>query len=144
MSTPVVEQYTFIDEPRISSNLEEWHDIVNSYFRELDQLVSSDETYLMPQAANGIMHIVGHIQDEYLRLTLYSMIAYQAHKRNKPGIMIDALRHMPDCSWKVSCLRFLSKRYLNVEDYPTYTASFRSQYEHLSSDIIDYIERKGE
>jgi len=144
MSTPIVEQYTFIDEPRISSTLEEWHDIVNSYFRELDQLVSADETYLMPQAARGIMHIVSHIQDKYLQLTLYSMIAYQAHKRNQAEIMLLALSHMPDCSWKVSCLRFLSKRYLTSEEHSNHTESFRSQYKHLSSDIIDYIERKGE
>jgi thymidylate synthase len=140
-----VSNFTFPDEPRITSYYDSWHMQVDRYFSGIDpylsdgNLMSSDPDDLLFQ--NMISLVGRNITDGYLKMTVYSMFVYKAHTAQRYGAAIFALRHIVDCTWKVSMLRFLSKRYLGLEDF---REPFRSLYNHLNSDIIDYIERKGE
>lgn len=138
--TPVVgDPYVFEDEPRFKSSFKEFEDIMEYYFKYLDKFVSSPDTYEEKdnKTYEELMESLEEISDPYLKFTFQSMVAYQAHKKGSTGIMIDALSSMKDCSWKVSCLRFLSKRYGN-------NTEFIKLHEHLNINIRDYINRKFE
>lgn len=128
-----VPQFVFDTEPRMSTEFTQFHTILHSFFTEIDPLV--------PNMGGDLMFIVKNIPDDYLRMSITAMLAYREHKKNLKSEAIECLKNMVDCSWKVSCLRFLSKGYLSDDKV---SEDFRSVYSHLSQDIIDYIERKGE
>ncbi|MOA43616.1 hypothetical protein D3C78_1657850 [compost metagenome] len=106
--------------------------------------------YELNTVFSSVLGSIGRkVTDPYLKMTIYSMIAYQSHKRGKNDFTIHALRHIPDGEWKVSMLRMLSKKLLHLESEGPNTqfevrSQFRTLYQHLGDDIIDYIERKGE
>ncbi|MNW28603.1 Thymidylate synthase [compost metagenome] len=148
---PIVSHFQFKDEPRINSSFDGWHYQVSYYFNTLDEAVRGDhQMYELNTVFSSVLGSIGRkVTDPYLKMTIYSMIAYQSHKRGKNDFTIHALRHIPDGEWKVSMLRMLSKKLLHLESEGPNTqfevrSQFRSLYQHLGDDIIDYIERKGE
>lgn len=141
LSLPTVNEWEFPDEPRMVSDMRDTDNILAYYFTNLDHLYRSSETYTIKPAVYRLAHEAELCPDPYWRTTLLAMLAYQCHKRGMYDGMLNALERMPDCSWKVSCLRFLVKRYeANNDVY----YGFKMLYQHLDGDIQDYIERKGE
>lgn len=132
----VVEFY-FEDEPRFTSDYDTFHVTMNSMSNMLEPIMTSDVVYNHPSDGTfgHMLNIVSNCEDEYLKLTFQAMLAKQAHNRRSVTKVVDAMEAMKDSSWKVSCLRFLYKAYKDVPE-------FKSLYSHLTSDIIDYIERK--
>jgi thymidylate synthase len=145
ISTPVVNHFVFDDEPRMSSNFDITDNILGYYFGVIDPLITNPDMYTTPEGVEEftqpniefVREAIANCPDDYFRMTFNSMLAYQAHKHGNMDIMCNALALMEDSSWKVSCLRFLSKRYSGQEQ-------FTALYQHLSIDIKGYIERKGE
>lgn len=130
---PQVQQFTFFNEPRMSSNFDEFHDILEYFFEEIDPLFSLPGTYVNGNWSDVLDRIHG-IEDDYLRMSFFAMFAYRAHKRGSWNVMVDALDSMPSCSWKLSCLRFLYPKYKDLLD-------FQALYEGWDYDKVLYIER---
>ncbi len=127
-------------EPRMSFSFDEMQMFRNQLHVVIDasiQNCANGDDKLSDAGWNLAAYQVANVKDDYWRMVLQSMMAYTAHKAGKYYLMIDALRSMPMCSWKVSCLRFLSKRYMDKRD-------FEDLYGSLNKDVRDYIERKGE
>ncbi|MMZ43625.1 Thymidylate synthase [compost metagenome] len=136
---PRVKEFTFGDlEPRLTSDFATWHSLVKSYFTTIDPLVSNPAMY---GNGPGLKTIIDNVPDDYLKMTFQAMAAYNAYKEGRIKTTITWLGEMADSSWKVSCLRFVSRNILNNKEC---AAEFKLLYKHLSDDIIDYIERKGE
>lgn len=134
---PEVEHFVFEDEPRMSSSFEQTRQIMMFYNSAIDILIRGEVSYTDEKVFAQLLESVDVCPDEYWKNTFYSMVAYQAHKRGNVDFTCKALDKMKDSSWKVSCLRFLSKRY-GTE------VAFRNLYSHLPSNVVDYIDRKGE
>lgn len=134
---PQVEHFVFEDEPRMSSSFEQTSNIIAFYHSVLDALVREKITYESEPVFDHTLDMIGKCEDEYWKNTFYAMVAYQAHKRGNVAFLIKALGCMKDSGWKVSCLRFLSKKYAEE-------TAFRNLYKHLPQNVCDYIDRKGE
>lgn len=132
--------FEFPDEPRMNSDWEQWHGIINGYFRSMDKYMSNPQTYMHTGAYVSFIDNLKACPDPYLSMVFLAMAAYQAHKAKSYDAMCLALNTMPDCSWKVSCLRFLVNSYKQNDDV---MYSYRMLYDHLGEDIKSYIERKG-
>ncbi|AGR46830.1 hypothetical protein SHANETTE_160 [Bacillus phage Shanette] len=130
---PQVQQFTFHNEPRMSSNFDEFHDILEHFFEEIDPLFSLPGTYVNGNWSD-VLDNIHSIEDSYLRMSFFAMFAYRAHKRGSWNVMVDALDSMPNCSWKLSCLRFLYPKYKDLLD-------FQALYEGWDYDKVLYIER---
>ena len=132
---PTVKQFIFEDEPRFNSTFEQFESILRYYFSTIDYILTKDVTYEDLSIRNGLLEEIERCPDPYLRMTFQAMFVKQAHNRKAIDSVIEGLKRMVDSSWKVSCLRFLSKSYGDNEE-------FKSIYSHLDNDIKNYIERK--
>jgi thymidylate synthase len=140
-TTPAVAMFKGDKEPRMTSNMERMTNIISYYFNIMDGMVRSDAFYEDDNLFENMISEVGGCTDDYWRMTIFSMIAYQAHKRKNFKCMVIALENMQDCSWKISCLRFLSKTYA----YNLDTAErFKALYDYLPLSVRAYIDRIGE
>lgn len=137
---PTIDQFTFDTEPRMSSDMKSFDNITSYYFKTIDQIIYNPSVYEEidnNQAFKMILSALQQCPDDYWRMTFTAMAAYRAHKCQENKALYTLLDLMVDSSWKVSCLRFLSKKH---KDDP----QFRLLYNHLGDDIKNYIERKGE
>lgn len=134
---PQVKQYVFDNEPRFSCSIEEFDEVSEWFWTELDPAIRSDMFWSNEDNWLSAMYEVEQLKDEYLKLTFQAMMAKQAHNRKNVTAVVDILDLMKDCTWKVSILRFLSKAYKDI-------AYFQGLYIHYNQDIQDYINRKGE
>jgi thymidylate synthase len=133
---PTVKQFVFENEPRFNSNFDQFESILRYYFNTLDYVLAKYETmYKHNDIMVGILEELERCPDPYLRMTFQAMFVKQAHNRKDINAVITGMKRMVDCSWKVSCLRFLSKAYGDNEE-------FKSIYSHFDDDIKNYIERK--
>lgn len=134
---PHVEEFYFEDEPRVSFNYKDFQNFLDSYFYVLDPHLNDDGTFDKYHRWNRVYSsIEKYISDEYFKMTLLAMCAYRAHKSGNVQPMIHFLGKMKDCSWKVSCLRFLYNKYSEVKE-------FTNLYSHYSNELCDYISRKN-
>lgn len=133
---PQVEHFVFEDEPRMSSDFEQTRRIM-SFYNTIDHVVRHDETYNGVASLVALLDMIDSCPDEYWKNTFYAMVAYQAHRRSKLDCVCEALGRMKDSAWKVSCLRFLSKRYGSEAEY-------KKLYNHLPANVVEYINRRGE
>lgn len=145
MFSPNVQEFITKTEPRITSSLEDTSMILNHYFSVLNPVVEQDATYESQETLETLLSAIAGCPDDYFRMTFMVMVAYQAHKRKKLPLVVASLSSVPDCSWKISCLRFLHDKVCN-EQGNTYgeMEDFKSLYNHLSANIISYIEQKEE
>ena len=135
--SPVVDQYIMENEPRFTSDKAQFDKELDFFWNILNGILHSEQIYTEDEYFDAILETIARIQDDYLRMTYYAMLSYRAHKKGQVEKCIKALGKMPMCSWKISCLRFLSKRYKDRPDY-------NMLYCDLADDIIDYIECKEE
>ncbi len=134
---PHVEEYYFDNEPRMTFGKVRFQDLSMHFYEEIQPKLNEDYTYNSRNEYHELLHEIGCYEDRYWRMTFQAMFVKQAHNRGAFEPLIEALYEMEDSSWKVSCLRFLSKRYSEEK-------AFKSVYKHLDDDIRNYIERKGE
>ena len=140
---PTTHTFSFDTEPRFSSDYDGFTDLVTYYFDVIDPMVTSEELYSDKTMWLPLLDEISTCPDRYLRMTFQSMFVKHAHNHKKFIPAIAGLKAMEDSSWKVSCLRFLSKTYASQDPngYSLYP-EFKSVYSHLHDDIKDYIERK--
>lgn len=141
---PEVPEYLSNTEPRFSSSYDKFTELVNYYFYVLDPVLSEPEIYKDKAKWEGVLAELNSCPDEYLKLTFQAIFVKHAHNAKAFGAVMGGMSAMKDSSWKVSCLRNLSKTYLTNSSGYTTDEAFKSVYAHLSDDIKDYIERKGE
>jgi thymidylate synthase len=134
LSRPAVQQFKFEYEPRMSVGFHEFTDLSNYYFNELEPFV--DECIKSDDLEMAISR-VEEVGDRYFHMTFKLMMAYRIHKKRDVAQLAYVMSSVKDSSWKVSCLRFLWKHYKDE-------ITFRELYTHLSPEIVDYIEHKGE
>lgn len=134
-----VDHFEVTDEPRMSSSFETTQRIIAHYHSALDDLFRQDITYSEEgkPVFDQLIKLINTCPDAYWRNTFFAMLTYQAHRRDKANLVIEGMSHMADSSWRISCLRFLSKKYAEVE-------GFKELYAHMPQDVQDYINRKGE
>ena len=115
-SLAMVDNFVFEDEPRIQSDYTQTEDILDHYFQDLDSEFRSPLTYKDNDKFTGLLNKVEKAccSDRYFGNCFAAMLAYQAHKHGEPKKMCRALYLMDFGSWKISCLRFLSKRYGDI------------------------------
>lgn len=137
---PDVDEYYTKFEPRMSASNAEFHSLSQRYFSHVERHINhAMNSYCTDKTAGSSwMQAITEIvdcPDEYWRMTFLAMAAYRAHKAGHIPQMLEALSCIPDCSWKFSCLRFLSSKYLD-------NADFRELYQHCEKEVVTYIERK--
>ena len=126
----------YFNEPHMSADMKSFHSIMNNYYELVDPHVSSDTLYENTKDFRDVVEgVIGKCPDDYLRLTFHMMVAYQAHKRGKVEMMLQALDEIPLCSWKISGLRLLYSKYKDVSE-------FKDQYYYVANEIVSYIERE--
>jgi len=131
---PQVQQFTFSNEPRMSSDFDSFHDHLDEFFTDINPRFDDPTSYAGEWYVDVINHI-NSIPDDYLRMAFSAMFAYRAHKEGRSWhIVCAALDNMPACSWKLSCLRFLYPKYKDLSD-------FKMLYEGWDYDKVLYIER---
>lgn len=132
-SLPVVKHFTFENEPRITSNYEQFEGILNGYFDELDDIVHNDEVYEDFGKAEALLEGLRSCPDPYLRNSFIAMFTYRAHRLEKKGLVLTGLDNMEDSQWKLSCLYFLYNSYKDDQ-------GFRDLYSNYTDDMKSYIE----
>jgi thymidylate synthase len=135
---PKVKQFVFENEPRFNSSFEDFESIVNYYFSQIDPLFKITMPVMSTweqSMVEGVLDRLEKCPDPYLRLTFQAIFVKLSHNRKDTKSVFEGMKRMADSSWKVSCLRFLSKSYGDNEE-------FKSIYSHLDDDIKNYIERK--
>jgi hypothetical protein len=136
---PQVPQYTFPDEPRFSCTIDQFDELSDMFWSNVDPAIRSKELWESEDAWLACLEYINKCPDEYLKMTFQGMFIKQAHNNKNAMAVIDGFKAMKDSSWKVSALRFLSRNKLYKDN-----ALYRDLYLHFRDDIIDYIERKGE
>lgn len=136
LEAPEVKHFTFENEPRIKSTLQETTAFLDVLFNQgFVETLHNDSAFEQVEVQEQIMTFATAIPDEYFRTNVLSMVAYRAHKLKQFDVMVHALSEMQDCQWKLSCLFFLHKFYTDSE-------LFKELYAHYSADKIRYIEGK--
>lgn len=131
-------QFVFLDEPRISCTLDECNAFLND-FNRIDYCINYKDLYLessLDVAVSSFDNLLRDITDPYFRLIVNAMIMYKAHKCKNEELLYHMLQVMPLCSWKVSCMRFLSKNHSE-----TINKALESQ-EGFTEGMKSYILRK--
>lgn len=134
-----VENHDFFynTEPRMALNYTGFTRMLDNYWRVIDPYLHAATMYTKISHIRNILGEIDQVQDDYWRMTFRAMVAFNAHKAGSVEGVVESLAYMPDCKWKVSCLRFLSKKY-------SYNDTFRKLYSSYPQVTQDYIERKGE
>jgi thymidylate synthase len=130
-----IKHFTFENEPRITLGFEDFNEFLTSYFGHLDNFVNNDEYMSNPDNVDKMVHSACQAPDEYFKTTLLAMMAYRGHRLGNAGMLIECLKAMPDCQWKVSCLYFLCNSYEGTEHQGVY----KSLFEHYPEEVRDYI-----
>lgn len=130
---PIVQQFSFPNEPRITCTYREFTDIQKKW--ELVEKTVHSLGELDAMRAGSLLQYFLEVKDDYFRMTFLAMYAYQAHKEGSVILTTRALEHIPDCSWKVSMLYFM---------YPKYEGMglFKDVYSRMPQEVQDYIEHK--
>lgn len=126
-------------DPEMSFLYEEFAGFMHQYWNVLDPVIHSDKTYTEDNIVtfNKMINFITEIPDDYWRMTILAMVAFNCYKRDNVKGVLNSLGLMEDSQWKISCLRYLSKKYADLESYKTI-------YSYYDQDIKDYIERKNE
>jgi thymidylate synthase len=119
-----VKQFTFENEPRISLGFDDFQEFIAAYFSHLDNYANDDEYMSKPHHAASMVHSACQAPDEYFKTTLLAMFAYRGHRLGNVEMLLECLRAMPDCQWKVSCLYFLYSSYKDNEQYNALFAEY--------------------
>ena len=141
-TTPIATEFYTEKEPRITSDMETTNSILQYFFEVVNPAMHSEGAY-EENNTKSMLSSMSNIPDEYFKMSFLAMFAYQAHKRLATVSVIEILDSMTDCSWKISCLRFLHNKKCNKQGslYGELN-DFKLLYSHMGEDIINYIERK--
>jgi thymidylate synthase len=136
LSAPKVQEFHFINEPRMNVGYPEFSDLVSTLFGEKGFLKRMHNDEVLKKEWEAFLVYVSSCPDPYFRFTLQAMVTYRCHKLGIVEGVVKGFQAMTDCSWKVSCLRMLQPKYKDNEEYTLL-------YKDLDEDIVNYIERKG-
>lgn len=132
---PEIKNYSEgLEVPRITASLEETEAFLYSLFNNgIIEAIHNDENMKKSDNVDILLDVIKSLPDAYFRDTLLSMVAYRTHRVGNKDMAFKALGSMSDSSWKVSCIRFLFKRYKNDQE-------FVNLYKHLPSLAKEIIE----
>lgn len=139
---PQVEDFSDVlkPNPRMSFTMEELNGFLNEYFSFVDPIVTSDETYVHDgDSAAPLLEHIKNCPDQYMKMTMYLMVAKQAADRGMTDTAATCLMRLPDCEWKVSALRFFYK------SHPQFVGETSRDYnlgENLDERVMKYIRRE--
>ncbi|GLI90896.1 thymidylate synthase [Bacillus subtilis] len=131
-----VQEFTFENEPRMSTSFEEFEAMRSVlfggwFFKDLHR----DEAFKQPRVRESLLMVIKSLPDNYWRNMLYAAYAYRAHKLEIPEEVIVGLDNMAESSWKMSCIHFLYEKYKD-------NSLFRELYAGWSEDKVRFIEGK--
>ena len=130
---PHVLQFEFEDEPRIESSLDDFENLFEGYFDNIDFCLSDPQFYEDIRRSESLLNALLNCPDEYFKNTFLAMFVYMAHKYKNTDLVIQGLGAMKDSQWKLSCLYFLYKTYKDLDSY-------KDLYKHYNEDMKIYIE----
>lgn len=131
---PTVNHFFFENEPRMLKTEPAEFDNVLAHAEQLVETLLHDnpDFILNNEIVTNTMNVITQCPDPYIRLTLYAMVAYRAHRLGNKEAVFTALESMTDCQWKLSCIYFLYNKYKEEDE-------FLELFEHYSDDMKDYI-----
>jgi len=124
-------------EPRMTSDFETFHRILQYFEQRVAPILLDPKEFL--NAWKNALDSFLTVQDLYLRTVFLSMAAYQAHKLDMTEAVCSFMSNMPDCQWKISCLRYLSPKY-NPRN-TSHHIEFLDIFKYYPQEIKDYIMR---
>ena len=127
-----VSEFYFQNEPKMTSQFEF---NLNRLADGLEEMVVRDT--VLEANPSRMFSMLDSLVDPYAKLSVSAMLAYRTFKLGMLHECVEALRRMPDCSWKISCLRFLQPALVTSE----VSEDFINLYKGLPAEHQGYINR---